>query len=97
MVQVLCRTGQKDIIIQRILSETTSLGVRFYKTQRLTLFREQIMLETPFGKIQVKRIQDLSGNMRVVPEYEVCRQIAIEQKIPLRVVYETIIKKSAMP
>jgi uncharacterized protein (TIGR00299 family) protein len=92
MVQVLCRAEQKDVIIERILSETTSLGVRFYNTQRFTLFRESIMLDTLFGEIQVKRIRDLSGVVRVVPEYEVCRKIAIEKKVPLRIVYETIIK-----
>ncbi len=94
MVQVLCRAEQSDVFIERILSETTSLGVRFYKTQRLTLFREPIMLDTPFGEIQVKRIRDLSGTVRIVPEYEVCRKIAVEKKMPLRIVYETIIKNS---
>jgi len=94
MVQILCRPEQKDVFIERILSETTSLGVRFYNTQRLALFRESIRLDTPFGEIQVKRIRDLSGVVRIVPEYEVCRKIAIEKKVPLRKVYETIIKIS---
>ncbi len=94
MVQVLCRAEQSNVFIERILSETTSLGVRFYKTQRRTLFREPIMLDTPFGEIQVKRIRDLSGTVRIVPEYEVCRKIAVEKKMPLRIVYETIIKNS---
>lgn len=94
MLQVLCRVEQKEVIVQRILTETTSLGVRFYNTQRLSLFRETIMLDTPFGTVKVKRIRDLSGEIRLVPEYEVCRKIALKEKIPLRVVYETIVKSS---
>ena len=36
------------------------------------------------------------GGDRLVPEYEVCRQIAIEQNIPLRSVYETIIRETSL-
>jgi len=94
MLQVLCRVEQKEVIAQRILTETTSLGVRFYNTPRFSLFREPVVLDTPFGNVQAKRVRDLSGNLRVVPEYEACRKIALEKEIPLRAVYESIVKKT---
>jgi uncharacterized protein (DUF111 family) len=58
------------------------------------LQREQLEVQTSFGTIAVKRIQDSRGNVRLVPEYEVCRKIAIEQKIPLRLIYDTIVSET---
>ena len=38
---------------------------------------------------------ELDGSERLVPEYDVCRAIALKQKLPLRSVYETIAKEAA--
>ena len=95
LVQVLCTEDGRDRLIQRLLSETTSLGVRYYKAERKLLAREPLTIRTSFGKIQVKRIKDLDGSERLVPEYEVCRKIALKRNLPLRVVYETIAKEAA--
>jgi hypothetical protein len=92
LVQVLCPKDRMDSVIDRILSETSSLGVRYYDADRRTLAREHIFVHTPYGEIQVKRITEPGGSVRIVPEYEVCKEIAIEKNIPLRVVYDTIIK-----
>ncbi len=94
MIQVLCEEAGKDALIQRLLSETTSLGVRYYKATRKILAREQLSIRTSFGKIQVKRIKDPDGGERLVPEYDVCREIALKRKLPLRVVYETIAREA---
>ncbi|MBU2522021.1 MAG: nickel pincer cofactor biosynthesis protein LarC [Proteobacteria bacterium] len=95
MMQVLCMEDRKKSIINRILSETTSLGVRYYDVQRTKLVRENITIKTSYGNIQVKRVKDPSGSVRLVPEYEVCKKIALEKKIPLKTVYDTIIKETA--
>ncbi|MBA3017383.1 MAG: nickel pincer cofactor biosynthesis protein LarC [Proteobacteria bacterium] len=95
MMQVLCMEDRKKSIINRILSETTSLGVRYYDVQRTKLVRENITIKTSYGNIQVKSVKDPSGSVRLVPEYEVCKKIALEKKIPLKTVYDTIIKETA--
>ncbi|MFC1857784.1 nickel pincer cofactor biosynthesis protein LarC [Thermodesulfobacteriota bacterium] len=95
MVQVLCHKNKREKIIQRILSETTSLGLRYYDATRSLLRRDHVEIDTPFGKIQVKRVYDRDGNVRIVPEYEVCKDIALQKKVPLKSVYETIIKSSS--
>jgi len=95
LVQVLCREDGKDRLIRRLLSETTSLGVRYYKAARKLLVREQLTIRTSFGEIQVKRITDPAGGQRLVPEYDVCREIALNRNLPLQVVYETIAKEAA--
>ncbi len=95
LIQVLCEEDAKDRLIQRLLSETTSLGVRYYRAARKLLAREQLTIKTSFGKIQVKRVKDPDGGERLVPEYDVCREIALKRNLPLRVVYDTIAKEVA--
>ncbi|MCG2757174.1 MAG: LarC family nickel insertion protein, partial [Desulfobacteraceae bacterium] len=85
----------KKSVINRILSETTSLGVRYYDVQRFKLVRENITIKTSYGDVQVKRVKDPNGSVQLVPEYEVCKKIAIEKSIPLKIVYDTIIKETA--
>jgi len=94
MLQVLCDGNRKDDIAGCILTETTSLGVRYYESHRRKLRRENILVETSFGSVQVKKIRDPCGAVRFVPEFEVCRKIALERQIPVQRVYETIIKES---
>ncbi len=52
-------------------------------------------IATSFGEIRVKRIKDPDGNTRLLPEYEACREIALQKNIPLRVVYDTIAREAA--
>ncbi|MEA1899693.1 MAG: nickel pincer cofactor biosynthesis protein LarC [Thermodesulfobacteriota bacterium] len=94
MIQVLCMENRKKSIINRILSETTSLGVRYYDVQRFKLARENITIKTSYGDVQIKRIKAPNGSVRLVPEYEVCKKIAIEKGIPLKIVYDTISKEA---
>ena len=95
MLQVLCKDDNRDRLIDRVLSETTTTGVRYYQARRRLLGRDQLKIKTTFGVIPVKRIRDSRGNIRLVPEYEICRQIALEENLPLRVVYETVTREAA--
>ncbi|MDL1969089.1 MAG: nickel pincer cofactor biosynthesis protein LarC [Deltaproteobacteria bacterium] len=94
MIQVLCMEDRKKSIINRILSETTSLGIRYYDVQRFKLVRENITIKTTYGDVQIKRIKNPNGCVQLVPEYEVCKKIAIEKGIPLKTVYDTISKEA---
>ena len=95
MLQVLCKIEHREKLIHRILTETTTLGVRYYPSRRRLLGRETVEVKTSYGVITAKRIQDPQGNIRIIPEYEVCREIAVEQNVPLRIVYETVAREAA--
>ena len=92
MVQVVCGRDRKEAVINRILSETTSTGIRFYDVHRRILKREQLEVDTLYGRVQVKRIVNPDGSERLAPEYEVCKKIALEKNISIRTVYDNIIK-----
>ena len=87
---MLCHPAKKDNLIRRILSETTTLGVRYYESRRRLLWRDRFELKTNYGVIPVKRVKDPEGNIRIIPEYDVCEKIAREQVIPIRNVYDAI-------
>jgi hypothetical protein len=89
-VNVICNPDRKDVLINRILSETTTIGVRYQEEKRKTLQRHPDEIKTSYGNIIVKRVTDPDGTTRIVPEYEVCRKIALEKNLPLKVVYENI-------
>ena len=95
MLQVICRNDRRDILIHRILSETTTLGVRYYESRRRLLWRDRLEIKTSYGRIAVKRVKDPDGNIRIIPEYEVCQKIAREHDLPLRMVYDTVTREAA--
>ena len=90
MVQVLCEQDRRDIIVNRMLSETTTTGVRYYPVRRSILPRRIIKLETVFGPVNVKEITRPDGSIHITPEYEACRQIAAEHDIPVLEVYRAV-------
>jgi len=95
LVQVLCEKSLEEKITHRILSETSTTGVRYYEVSRKTLDREAVEVDTSFGRIEAKKIVQPDGRVCISPEYEVCRKIALEQKIPVRDVYNTIINDTS--
>ena len=96
MLQVICKNQMQDTLIHRILTETTTLGVRYHPSRRRLLGRETVEVKTSYGVVAAKRIKDPQGHARIIPEYEVCRQIALEQNVPLRVVYEAVIRETSL-
>ena len=91
MIQVLCPENYREVLMTCILSESSSLGVRYYHVKRRMLGRERIMVKTVYGEIEVKRITELDGSSRIIPEYEICKKIALEKNLPIRMVYDTIL------
>ncbi len=88
-VQVIGRPEQKDPLMEIMVQETTTLGIRFRYTRRMVLERNREVVESPWGKIAVKRV--IRGkSSRLVPEYDVCRETALKNNIPLRDIYQWI-------
>ena len=87
----LCALGSNDSVatlIDVILTETTTLGVRTYQVQRTKLQRVSYSVTTPFGDIRVKASY-LHGAFRdAAPEAADCHRIAAERGVPWRDVYD---------
>lgn len=87
---VLCDKARREALAACILSETTSIGVRYYPVERIMLARRPVTVTTPFGPVQAKAITLPDGAVRITPEYEACRKIALERKVPILEVYRAV-------
>ncbi|MDI6777081.1 MAG: nickel pincer cofactor biosynthesis protein LarC [Syntrophales bacterium] len=75
---------------KRIFAETTTLGFRVYPVTKYMLPYETIALKTSLGHARVKIVRRQGKICNVAPEYEDCRKLARENKIPLKEVYDRI-------
>ena len=80
---VLCIESKKGELSEIVLKETTSIGLRYYETERKVLQREIREVDTEFGKVKVKIAKSGTDITKMMPEYEDCKRIAKKHKIPL--------------
>lgn len=92
-LQVVCAEGVKQVVIRRILGETTSLGVRHYDVDRSLLKRREVTVQSPFGPLRGKEVTGPDGRTRIVPEYDAAREVALREDIPIRTVYEALARQ----
>lgn len=81
-------------IRETIFCETTTIGLRYHREERHTLPREQVTVDTPWGKLMAKKVITPRGEV-VYPEYEECRRVALENGVPLQDVYDLVKTKGA--
>jgi uncharacterized protein (TIGR00299 family) protein len=92
LLTVLCRTEDSQRLTKFILAETTTLGVRMRRESRAALTRRHVSVSTKWGEVRMK-LANLNGSIsNYAPEYEDCRQIAKEKKVPLKTVMQEAIK-----
>ncbi len=65
-----------------ILMNTTSIGVRYYEVNRVSLKREIVTSETELGSVRFKVVTLPDGSRRNQPEYEDIKKIAKEKGLP---------------
>ncbi|MGQ9461589.1 MAG: nickel pincer cofactor biosynthesis protein LarC [Candidatus Fervidibacter sp.] len=84
VLSVLCDKASLSTVMQILLRETTTLGVRVQEVERFCLHREIKEVSTPYGKVKVKLA--LWGNeiVNIAPEFEDCRRLATQHKVPLK-------------
>lgn len=80
-----------------IMTETSAIGVRHYPARRFKMERSEETRMTSLGTVSVKVVRDGERLVRVAPEYEECRRIALEKGIPLIEVYRIIERETGNP
>ncbi len=83
ILTVLVEHDLKDKAIEKIFSETTTIGLRVQKIQRVKLARKQKMVETKYGTVSVKFSTHDGKPVQINPEYEDCKKIARKNNIAL--------------
>jgi len=76
-----------------LFEETSTIGLRYYETNRLTLKRRIKKIETKYGAVNVKISKINAKNYRVSPEYEDCKRLAKKLGLPLQEIYQNALEK----
>ncbi len=87
-VEVLCAMDKRDAVVNFLLRETTTFGVKIREVERVCLDRRFETVQTSYGPIRVK-VGLLDGEViKAAPEYEDCHRLAVEHQVPLLAVLE---------
>jgi uncharacterized protein (TIGR00299 family) protein len=86
---IIAPPAAREGLLDKLFSESTTLGVRFQEVERVAARRWQESIATPYGELEVK-VMEYGGRRRLMPEYEACRRLAQEHGLPLLEVYRFI-------
>jgi uncharacterized protein (TIGR00299 family) protein len=88
LLTVLARPEDTTRLAKLVFGETTTLGIRMRQERRQTLLRRTVEVQTPWGEVRMK-VANLNGSIaNYAPEYEDCRRIADQHRIPLKQVMQ---------
>ncbi|MGH7988431.1 MAG: nickel pincer cofactor biosynthesis protein LarC [Candidatus Binataceae bacterium] len=88
IVSVLAEPAARERLAAILFEETSTIGIRFYPVARLKLERRIIEVVTRYGMVRVKLSGNPAAPSSLAPEYEDCRRLALEHKVPLKLVME---------
>lgn len=92
LLTVLCRPDDSRELTRLVFAETTTLGIRMRQETRATLARRHVTVQTKWGEVRMK-LANLNGTVsNYAPEYDDCRRIAEQQRVPLKAVMQEAIK-----
>jgi pyridinium-3,5-bisthiocarboxylic acid mononucleotide nickel chelatase len=89
-LSIICTEDDLENIIEIILKETSTFGVRFNKYNRKILSRKIKIINTIYGKVKVKLGYYDGKLIKVTPEYEDCKLIAKTLNLSLNKVYNDV-------
>jgi len=93
MLSVLAPAHAEPRIIEIIMRETSTLGIRVRPVSRHIAQREIVEIESSLGRVRAK-IKRYSGDILAVsPEYDDCRRIALERELPFHEVHRVVEKE----
>ena len=90
LLSVLAPGKIEQALVEILMRETTTLGIRIRPVFRHIAGRESLELNTVYGKVRVK-VKRFQGQLvGIAPEYDDCCRIATKNGIPFKDVYRLI-------
>ncbi|HHN65772.1 MAG TPA: LarC family nickel insertion protein, partial [Nitrospirae bacterium] len=82
VLNVLCPESEVELLSSIILSESTTIGLRYQRMDRICLERSIREIETEWGSVRFKVLKTPEG-IKISPEYEDCKKIALREGLPI--------------
>ncbi len=83
-LQTLCALGSEDLLSKIILTQSSSIGVRFRESERFVLPRSACEVMTPWGPLKAKKVIRPDNKTEIQAEFEAARELAEKTGLPLR-------------
>lgn len=96
ILSVMCREEEKEKLKETMFLETSTLGIREQVCRRTKLERKFEEVTTVYGRAAVKKSFYKGRLVNSKPEYEDCKKLAQENSVPIKAVYDEIIKMSGV-
>lgn len=93
VLTVICGRNEEELLVDIILKNTTTLGIRSSVSKRHRMDREIVKIETDFGEVGIK-IASKGDFKKAAPEYEDCKKIARKTGLPLGDIYSSALEKA---
>ena len=90
LLTVLCGMEMVNRIADFLITETTTIGLRWRIDNRLKIRREIKSVKTLYGDIRFKVAKNGNRTVNVSPEYDDCKRVAMEKNVPLKIVLEAV-------
>ena len=97
LVTALARPEDFDAVARTVLTETTTLGLRFHREGRIELDRAIERIATPYGAIRVKVGRLAGAEVHATPEYDDCAAAARKHRVPLLLVQQAALLARRVP
>jgi pyridinium-3,5-bisthiocarboxylic acid mononucleotide nickel chelatase len=92
LLTVLAKPQDESKLRGLLFRETSTLGIRSRREQRHILARRHESVQTEWGTIRIKIGSIGDTDSQFAPEYEDCRRIAAEQRVPLKQVMQEALR-----
>ena len=103
LLTIICPSEKLPFVTKFLLRETTTLGLRWHEEEREKSDREILSEETKYGKIRFKLARWEGRIVNLSPEYDDCKRLALENRVPLKEIFEeakrvaTLFQKNRQP
>jgi len=87
LLGALAEADTRERLVDFILRESTTLGVRCSRVERTTLQRHQVSVQTAYGPVRIKVGMRGQETLNVAPEYEDVRAVAEAAGVPVKLVW----------
>ncbi len=89
-LSVLYHKNHEEGLVETLFQDTTTLGLRRYKVDKLMLKRETVSIDTRYGAVSVKSAFFKGKQIKSKPEYRDCKAIAEKNNISIQDVYKEV-------
>ena len=88
LLSIIANPDNVESLVECVLRETTTFGVRMHTSERIKLSREFVTVPTPYGDVRIKQGFYQGELLKAIPEYEDCARLAETHGVPLQTVYQ---------